>query len=77
MQQADTWTIDTWEKEVLAIGRYYDGEKMIGLFNFSERDHTAWINEADGDYKDLFTGKVMKAQGVDVPAYGYMWLKKC
>ena len=77
VEDADTWTLDTWEKEVLAIGRYFDGDKIIGLFNFSERDHTAWINETDGDYQDLISGEIMKAQGVDVPAYGFVWLKKC
>ena len=45
---ADTWTVETWEKGVLCIGRFYDGEKIYGLFNFSEYDKTAWINENDG-----------------------------
>lgn len=72
---ADTWTLDTWSKEILGIGRYYDGDKIIGLFNFSERDGTAWIDEKDGDYEDLLTGKRMKASGVDVPAYGFCYLK--
>ena len=30
---ADTWTVETWEKGVLCIGRFYDGEKIYGLFN--------------------------------------------
>ncbi|MCR5160416.1 MAG: alpha-amylase family protein [Lachnospiraceae bacterium] len=72
---ADTWTLDTWSKEILGIGRYYDGDKIIGLFNFSERDGTAWIDEKDGEYEDLLTGKRMKASGVDVPAYGFCYLK--
>ena len=73
---ADTWTVDTWQKEVLGIGRWYDGDKLIGLFNFSEHDRTAWINETDGDYVDLITGDVMQAKAVDIPAYGFFWLKK-
>ena len=76
MTDADTWTIDTWEREVLCIGRYYQGEKLIGLFNFSEHDRTAWINETDGDYMDLLTGQILPARGVDIPAYGFFWLKK-
>ncbi len=72
---ADTWTLDTWTKEILGIGRYYDGDKIIGLFNFSEHDCTAWIDEKDGEYEDLLTGKRMKASGVDVPAYGFCYLK--
>lgn len=73
---ADTWTIDTWDRSVLCIGRYYDSEKMLGLFNFSEYDKTAWINETDGDYVDMLSGQKMKASGVNIPAYGFYYLKK-
>jgi amylosucrase len=75
MSNADMWTIETYEPSVLCIGRYYDGEKMIGLFNFSEFDKTAWINE-EGRYQDVFTGEVREAKGVDVPGYGFYWFKK-
>lgn len=73
---ADTWTVETWDSSVLCIGRYYGGEKIYGLFNFSEFDKTAWINETDGDYVDLISGRDMKACGVDIPAYGFYYLKK-
>ena len=73
---ADMWTLETWENNVLAIGRYLDGEKVIALFNFSEEPRMAWINEQDGEYEDLFTGKKMKASGIMLPAYGYYWLYK-
>lgn len=73
---ADTWTIETWEAGVLSIGRYFEGEKLIGLFNFSEYDKTAWINEDDGMYVDLISGKEMEARGVNIPAFGFYYLKK-
>ncbi|MCI9197311.1 MAG: amylosucrase [Lachnospiraceae bacterium] len=73
---ADTWTVETWEKAVLCIGRTYQGEKILGLFNFSGEDKTAWINETDGDYEDLISGEVKKAAGIGVPAYGFCYLKK-
>ena len=76
MTDADTWTVETWEPSVLCIGRYYDGDKIYGLFNFSEFDKTAWINETDGEYIDLLTGQKMRASGVDIPAYGFYYLKK-
>ncbi len=76
MSTADTWTIETWDPSVLCIGRYLDGEKIIGLFNFSEFDKTAWINETDGDYVDLVSGEKRKAAGVDIPGYGFYYLKK-
>lgn len=71
---ADTWTVPTYEQSVLCMGRYHDGEKILGIFNFSEQDKTAWINETDGEYVDLISGRKMPARGVDVPAYGFYWL---
>ena len=73
---ADAWTVETWDKSVLCIGRYFEGEKILGLFNFSEFDRTAWINETDGDYVYLFSGEERKACGVDIPAYGFYYLKR-
>ena len=73
--QADAWTIDTYVREVLCIGRYYEGEQIIGLFNFSEHDCTAWINE-DGVYEDMLNGGEMAAKAVNIPAYGFYYLKR-
>lgn len=76
VSNADTWTIETWDSSILCIGRYFEGEKLIGLFNFSEFDKTAWINETDGDYVELISGEKMKAIGVNIPAYSFYYLKK-
>lgn len=76
MTNADMWTVETYDPSILCIGRYYEGEKMFGLFNFSEYDKTAWINETDGMYENMLTGEVRKAAGVDIPGYGFCWLKK-
>ncbi len=73
---ADTWTIDTWDKSILCIGRYFEGEKIIGLFNFSEYVRIAWINETDGDYVDLLSGETVKPIGLTIPANGFYYLKK-
>jgi len=76
VSNADTWTIETWDRAILCIGRSFENEKMIGLFNFSEFDKTAWINETDGDYVELISGKEIKPIGVNIPAYGFYYLKK-
>ena len=73
---ADTWTIDTGDDAVLAIGRYMDGEKVIGIFNFSEAEHTAWINEDDGIYDDLMTGEKAEAVNVKLEGYGFKMFYK-
>ena len=69
---AEVWTIDTWDDAVLGLGE----EKLIALFNFSEFDKVAWINEEDGMYKDLISGRKLEAKGVQIPAYGVYWLMR-
>ena len=73
---ADAWTVETWEKAILCIGRYYRGEKLFGLFNFSGYEKTAWIHEADGEYVDLISGEKVRPEEVRVPAFGFYYLKK-
>ena len=73
---ADTWTLDTGERELLCMGRYYDGEQILGIFNFSEYEKKAWINGAEGEYKDLLTGEKKNILGIDIPAYGFYYLKR-
>ena len=67
-------TIDTWDSSILAIVRENDEEKFIGIYNFSDQDKVAWINEDDGIYTDLITEHQMEAKGVMIPAFGCFWL---
>ena len=77
VSNADTWTIETGDSSVLCIGRYFDGDKIIGVFNFSEFDKTACLNQPDEEYEEMISGKRMKLQEVSIPAYGFYYLKKC
>ena len=70
---ADTWIVEPWNDHILGIGRYFEGEKLIALFNFSETDQIAWINESE-EYKDLLTGKKREAKAVELPGHGFAWL---
>ena len=67
-------TIDTWDDAILALVRENDEEKFIGIYNFSEFDKVAWINEEDGMYTDLISGREFEAKGVQIPAFGCYWL---
>ena len=67
-------TLDTWDSSILALVRENDEEKFIGIYNFSEFDKVAWINEEDGMYLDLISGREMEARGVQIPAFGCYWL---
>ena len=71
---ADLWTVETWEDSILGIGRYYEGEKIIGVFNFSEHEKTAWIGEEEGMFEDLMTGEQKEAKDIKLDGYGYQWL---
>ncbi|MCR5627840.1 MAG: alpha-amylase family protein [Lachnospiraceae bacterium] len=53
---ADMWIINTNNDHVLGIGRYYDGEKMIALFNFSGESTTIYPGEK-AVYRDMVSGK--------------------
>ena len=73
---ADCRTVDTWDDSILGLIKEKDGEKLVALFNFSEYDKVAWINEEDGMYEDLISGRQMEARGVQIPAFGCYWLLK-
>ncbi len=68
------YTIDTWDSSILALVRENEEERFIGIYNFSEYDKVAWINECDGMYTDLISGREMEARGVQIPAFGCFWL---
>ncbi len=77
MTDADAWTFETGENSVLGIGRYYEGKTLLGLFNFSEYDKTIELSEKEESYIELFSGKTVKAGQIEIPAYGFYYLKKC
>ena len=70
---AETWIIEPWNDHILGIGRYYNGEKLLAFFNFSENEQIAWVNERE-DYYDLITGERKSARAVTVPGYGFVWM---
>ena len=68
-------TRETYDPSVLCLVRELEGEKLIGLFNFSSQGKTAWINE-DGMYHDLISEESLEARGVLMPPYGIRWMLK-
>lgn len=72
---ADTWRLDTGNDHILGIGRYYMGEKLLGLFNFGDGTETAWVRDMDL-YQDLITGEARDASAVTMPACSFVWLFK-
>ena len=70
---ADTWIIDTGDDRVLGIGRYRDGEKLLALFNFGDREVILHLGETD-PYTDLWTGEPRGAWSVAVAPKDFAWL---
>jgi len=75
VSNADCWTVETGDQAVLCIGRYFDGEKIIGLFNFSELDKKIWLNGIEENYIELLSGNNMTLKEVHIPAYGFYYCK--
>ena len=71
--EADTWTLETHNDHVLGIGRYYQKEKLLALFNFSDESEIAWVQDLS-EFTDLLTGERRNAGAVELPAGGFVWL---
>ena len=72
--KADTWTLNIWDPAILGIGRYYDGEKLIALFNFSDEEKRTTLWNEEGELYDVFTGMVVNKRDVALPPCGFLWL---
>ena len=70
---ADVWIVNTRCDAVLGIGRYYKGEKIVALFNFSDYSQNLSLDEL-GDYSDLLTGAAMNKFSLNIAPGSFMWL---
>jgi amylosucrase len=70
---ADTWLLDTGSDAVLGLGRYYQGQKLLAVFNFSRRSQRVWLREPEA-FTDLLTGEPRDAGSLTLPAGGFAWL---
>ena len=68
---ADFWTFDTGSDQILGLGRWYEGEGLIGLFHFGETD--AFVELPEGSYQDLLTG-AFYSQHAKIIAGDFLWL---
>ena len=70
---ADTWILNTGSDHVLGIGRYYEKEQILALYNFSDDEEAAWLQD-DKLYTDLITGEELTADAVILPSGSFRWL---
>ena len=72
--RADVWTFDTGNPHVLGLGRWYEGRKLVALFNFSGDFVSASAPEA-GSFEELVYGGHYDELGhVELYPYGFVWL---
>lgn len=71
--EADFWTFDTGSDQVLGLGRWFEGEGLIGLFHFGRETVEAALPE--GRFEDLLTGAVYEGR-CTLNAGGFCWLKE-
>ena len=69
--QADVWTFDTGSNHVLGIGRYYQGQKLLAIFNFGDSKNNM---PADREYVDLMSG--ICTREIQVNANSFVWIKE-
>ena len=72
--QADMRTLDTGDRNVLCIDRSFEGEEIIGIFNFSEFDKEVSLSGIAGEYTDMFTGRKIRPEKIMLSAYGFYYL---
>ena len=70
---ADVWTLEPKNHQILGIGRYYQGEKLLALFNFGREPQTAYLEESEM-YTDVLTGEKQMAKEVTMKPYEFRWL---
>ena len=72
--RANVWTFDTGNPHVLGLGRWYEGRKLVALFNFGGDFVTASAPEG-GTFDELVYGGHYDEIGhVELYPYGFVWL---
>lgn len=73
-QEAEVYTYDVHNDSILEILREYKGERFIALFNFSENEQTAWMQE-EGIFRNLVNGEIVEVKDPVLKGYEFVWMK--
>lgn len=72
---AEIYTYDVYNDAVLCIIRIKDGERFLGIFNFSADEQTARMQE-EGTFTDLLTGEQLELRDPVLQPHGFCWVKR-
>ncbi len=73
---ADVWLLDTGDDGLLAIGRYAEKQKIIGVFNFTPEAKTITCPYDPGEFTDLLSGEQYTLEDLPIPAYGCRYMER-
>ena len=73
-QEAEVYTYDVHNDSILGILRECKGERFIALFNFSESEQTAWMQE-EGIFRNLVNGEIVEVKDPVLKGYDFVWMK--
>ena len=68
------WTLDTEDDGLLAIRRYFEGQKIIGVFNFTGEEKFVTFPHDRGIFNDLLTDEIHELYHLPIPPYGFYYL---
>lgn len=71
-KDADVYTYDVHDDSILCVLREYKGRRFFGIFNFSNQEKTAWMQEK-GMYRNLLTGEKTELKDIRLSGYEFLW----
>ena len=71
-KDADVYTYDVHDDSILCVLREYKGRRFFGIFNFSNQEKTAWMQEK-GMYSNLLTGEKTELKDIRLSGYEFLW----
>ena len=71
-KDADVYTYDVHDDSILCVLREYKGRRFFGIFNFSNQEKTAWMQEK-GMYRNLLMGEKTELKDIRLSGYEFLW----
>lgn len=74
--RADVWTFDTGNPHVLGVGRWFNGRKLIAMFNFSQEFLTVSCYESGAFDELVYGGHFDDLKQIELYPYGFAWFAR-
>lgn len=71
-KDAEVYTYDVHDDSILCVLREYKGKRFFGIFNFSNQEKTAWMQEK-GMYRNLLTGEKAELKDISLSGHEFRW----